>query len=103
MPFAATSLQSGRRPHHWLDLPEDDNPWPHKQFIKRRQKQFPMDRARHSEVVTDLLVAVSPSSGVLADAILDDCISPRLLSTARVNPPRVAYSAPATSLRCRGY
>lgn len=59
-PLAASSSQSGKRRHHLLDLPDDDNPRLHKQFEK--------DSVRHSKLVAELPVIIGPSSGAIADA-----------------------------------
>lgn len=90
-PLAAWSSQSGNCRRHWLDIPEDDNPRPRKLFSR--------GSARHVKVVSDLQVAMCPSSGAIADAILHEHISPRRPSPTGLDNPRVANSAVAAAAR----
>lgn len=76
-PLTTSSSQSENRRHLWLDALEDDNP--------RLRKLFSEDSAGNVDVDADLPVAIGPSSGAIADAILHDPIFHRRPSPARLD------------------
>lgn len=81
--------RSYKRRRHRLNLSGDDTQLPRKQFIEYN--------ARHSEVVSNLLVATSLSPGGIGNAILSDLISSRRPSHARLEPSRAVDGAHVVS------
>lgn len=74
-----------------MDLPKERESRPRKHFFE--------EFFRLPETVANLPLVIAPSSGAIADAILQECISPRRASLARSSNPRGVDGASAALSR----